>query len=164
MKIREAQAEDANALTKLAHAAKQSWGYPEELMQAWSAALTFDAAVLSAMHVGVAEGDAGILGFYALMGSGHSVQLEHLWVWPDQMGKGVGRSLVDHALAAAARRGAEVLVIESDPNAEAFYRRLGAVRVGTIPAPAPGYPDRTLPVLEVAINRGAPYQRQQDPA
>ena len=48
------------------------------------------------------------------------------------MGKGVGRRLFEHARAVAAGAGVRVLEIDSDPNAEAFYCRMGAVRVGEI--------------------------------
>lgn len=157
VRIRQARAEDAAVLAELAVAAKRSWGYPDEWMLAWSRSLTIDAEVISTMRVHLAEDAEGeILGFYALAGSGRSVQLEHLWVQPGQMGRGVGRALVEHALAAAALAGAQELVIESDPNAEAFYRRMGAVRVGMIPAPMPGAPSRTLPVLKIATGRCSP--------
>jgi len=33
------------------------------------------------------------------------------------------------------------------PSSEAFYLRYGAVRVGAVPAPMPGAPDRALPQL-----------------
>jgi predicted N-acetyltransferase YhbS len=151
MTIRDATTEDARVLTDIARAAKASWGYPEAWMQEWSAILTIDAAAISAMRVRVAEGDDGVLGFYALQGSGPSVRLEHLWVRPGRMGQGTGRALVEHAIAAAARAGAEVIEIESDPNAEPFYRRMGAVRVGEVPAPVPGAPHRTLPLLNLPV-------------
>ena len=83
------------------------------------------------------------------------MQLEHLWIRPDQMGKGIGRLLLTHALAEAERSGADVVVIESDPNAAGFYRRMGAVRVGEIQAAMPGAPDRVLPLLEISIGRNA---------
>lgn len=161
VRIREARIEDARALTEIAYAAKRSWDYPDAWMESWSAALTLDAAAITAMRVRVAEDDGGVLGFYALGGEGRSVQLEHLWVRPDAMGRGVGRTLVEHALATAAGGGAEVLVIESDPNAEAFYLGLGAIRVGAVPAPAPGAPDRSLPVLHLAVGRERAVKRAE---
>lgn len=36
----------------------------------------------------------------------------------------------------------------SDPFAEPFYLKLGARRIGAVPAPMPGAPGRVLPVLE----------------
>lgn len=151
MRIREANVNDAANLTELMRTAKRSWGYPDEWMRIWEAGLIIDAQAITALRVCVAEDETGILGFYGLAGSGHAVQLEHLWVRPGQMGKGIGRALIEHALDAATSSGAEVVMIESDPNAEPFYRRIGAVRIGEIPAPAPGAPNRTLPLLQFKI-------------
>jgi GNAT superfamily N-acetyltransferase len=54
------------------------------------------------------------------------VELEHLWVSPEHIGTGIGRALFDHAVRRAAALGATTLSIEADPNAEGFYRRMGA--------------------------------------
>ncbi len=69
-------------------------------------------------------------GFYALVERGSKVELEHLWVLPEHIGTGIGRALFDHAVRKAAALGATILSIEADPNAEGFYRRMGARRVG----------------------------------
>ena len=153
MRIRTARVGDVDLLTEIAHQAKQYWGYPDDWMRQWSGALTFDGGALSTMKVFVAEDEGGVLGFYALAGGGATVDLEHLWVRPRAMGRGVGRSLVEHAVATAAAGGADVVAIEADPYAEPFYRRVGAVRVGESPAPMPGAPDRVLPVLHIAVSR-----------
>lgn len=58
------------------------------------------------------------------------MELDHLWVLPERIGSGIGRSLFEHAVHRASALGAEVLEIESDPNAEGFYRRMGAERIG----------------------------------
>ena len=156
MRIRDARENEAAALTELMRSAKRSWGYPDEWMQALDSGLIITAEDLSGMRVRVAEDEDSVLGFYGLVGSDRKVQLEHLWVRPDQMGKGVGRSLLRHALSEAARVGAEIVAIESDPNAESIYFRLGAVRVGEVAAPMRGAPDRKLPFLEIAVWRSSP--------
>jgi GNAT superfamily N-acetyltransferase len=153
VRIRHAQGRDVAELTELMRAAKRSWGYPDEWMRAWEDMLTITANDLSRMRLCVAEGADGILGFSGFVGAGARVQLEHLWIRPDQMGKGIGRSLLKHALTEAKRGGADIIVIESDPNAEAFYHRMGAVRVGEVGAAMPGAPDRVLPLLEIRIGR-----------
>jgi hypothetical protein len=61
-----------------------------------------------------------------------------------------GRALFDHAIRRAASLGAEVLGIESDPNAEGFYRRMGATRVGEIDYPIDEQ-RRALPLLVVEV-------------
>jgi GNAT superfamily N-acetyltransferase len=72
------------------------------------------------------------VGFYALVGEGSQIELEHLWVLPEHMSAGIGRALFAHAVRRAASLNADLLEIESDPNAEGFYRRMGAIRVGEI--------------------------------
>ena len=80
------------------------------------------------MYAAVAGGEP--IGFYALSGTGHEVELEHLWVSTAWIGSGVGRLLFEHAMDSATSRGARHVEIEADPNAEGFYLRMGARRVG----------------------------------
>ena len=51
-----------------------------------------------------------------------------------------------HAAGVAAATGATVMEIESDPNAEGFYKRMGATRVGEVAAEIEGE-KRVLPLL-----------------
>lgn len=62
------------------------------------------------------------------------------------MGKGIGRALFTHAAMRAAALGAHCLTIEADPNAEPFYRHLGAVRIGSTTSEIEGQ-QRELPLL-----------------
>jgi GNAT superfamily N-acetyltransferase len=71
----------------------------------------------------------------------------HFWVEPDCMGQGVGRALFADALREAARLRCRELRIESDPNAEPFYRKVGAIPRGRVAAPVAGERGRWLPVL-----------------
>jgi len=49
---------------------------------------------------------------------------------PAWIGLGAGRLLFEHAIERAASRGASIAEIEADPNAEGFYLKMGAQRVG----------------------------------
>jgi GNAT superfamily N-acetyltransferase len=100
------------------------------------------------VYAAVVEGKP--VGFYALVVEGREIELEHLWVLPERMGAGIGRALFNDAVGRAASLGAEALGIESDPNAEGFYRRMGATRVGGISYSIAGQ-KRTLPVLVVEV-------------
>ena len=153
MEIRRASPGDADPLTRIAFAAKRYWGYPERWIEQWSESLTItpDFVRRNEVYAAVVEGE--MVGFYALVGEGREIGLEHLWVLPEFIGTGVGRALFDHAVRRAVSMNAEVLSIESDPNAEGFYRRMGARRVGEISYPIDGQ-KRTLPLLIVeARNR-----------
>lgn len=147
VRIRPARQDEADALTALAIRSKASWNYPAAWLEQWAEALAFDPAYLSAHRVRVAETGDALAGVLALEERPEGWELERVWVDPSAQGLGVGRALVDDALAHAARvRRGDVTVL-SDPHAEAFYRRLGAAPLGEEPAPMPGAPDRTLPRL-----------------
>ncbi len=66
-----------------------------------------------------------------------------MWVAPERVGGG-GAALFAHAVETARAEGASQLRISSDPNAEGFYVKMGARRVGEVPSRPPG---RMLPLL-----------------
>ncbi len=146
MEIQRAIPGDAEALTRIAFAAKRYWGYPEHWMERWQESLTITPEFIRRNEVYAATLDKEIVGFYALAGRGRRIELEHLWVTPEHIGTGVGRALFDHAVRRAAALGAETLGIEADPHAEGFYRRMGARRVGETSYPLDGQ-RRVLPLL-----------------
>ena len=122
--------EDAARLTEIAFAAKRHWGYPDRWMESWRDLLTVTPEFIAGHETFAAVIHGQVVGFYALGQRDGKLDLLHLWVLPDWMGRGVGRSLFNHALERTRELGFRQLEIESDPNAEGFYRRLGARRVG----------------------------------
>lgn len=148
--IRPATADDAAALTEIAHAAKRHWGYPDAWMRQWRDALTVTPAYLRDHAVFIAAEGQDLRGFYALSVDGDDAVLEHLWIDPRWMGRGIGRDLLRHAVRTARAAGAARLEIDSDPHAEAFYLRMGARRIGEVPADVDGV-RRVLPRLEVVL-------------
>lgn len=149
--IRRATADDADALSDLAHRAKAHWGYPAAWMREWDAQLTIIPGYLEMHDVWVTEEDGAIVGMCALEDRHDRWNLEHVWVDPAWHGRGVGRALVLHALEEARRRHDGVVELLSDPFASGFYERLGARRAGEVPAPMPGAKNRTLPRYEFVI-------------
>ncbi|HXG94005.1 MAG TPA: GNAT family N-acetyltransferase [Blastocatellia bacterium] len=144
--IRKATKDDSNRLTEIAHAAKRHWGYPERWIDIWKGALTITPDFILSNEVFTATIDGEVVGFYALTMRGNKATLEHLWVLPDRIGTGIGKELFHHAVAKAASLNAETIEIESDPNAEGFYRRMGARHVGEIISEIEGK-QRALPLL-----------------
>ncbi len=141
---------DADALPRITFAAKRHWGYPERWIERWRENLTISPEFIRRIETYAAVVEGKPVGFYALVGERREIELEHLWVLPECMRAGIGRALFDHAIRRAASLGAEVLVIESDPNAEGFYRRMGARHAGEISYPMDGQ-KRTLPLLVVEV-------------
>ena len=148
VEIRRATADDADALTRVAHAAKRHWRYPEEWIGLWRAGLTVTPEFIARYPVYCACRGDEIAGFYALTQAPPDRELEHMWVAPAHIGAGVGAQLLEHAVATLRGEGSRTLKIESDPYAESFYIKHGARRVGEIPSTPAG---RTLPVLVLDV-------------
>ena len=154
LKIRRALPGESDTLTKIAFAAKRHWHYPEEWIALWQDSLTITDAYFADHQVFVAETRDTIAGFYALVQTTDAWELDHLWIDPDFMGRGIGRALFTHAIQQLklAAPGA-ILDIEADPNAESFYLHMGAKRIGEISRDWQGL-IRTLPHLRFAIEAG----------
>ena len=150
MEIRSARPEEAGLLTRIAVESKGHWEYPESWIQRWSDRLTISAEYLVARPALVAVVDEQIAGFAAIQIEADHALLDHLWVLPDAMGRGIGRTLFTHAEEQARRAGAKRLRIVGDPHAEAFYARMGAYRYGQEPAHMDGV-ERYLPLLEKVL-------------
>jgi GNAT superfamily N-acetyltransferase len=145
--ITRARPEEAATLTAIAHAAKRHWGYPEAWIARWTDTLTLTPGYVEAHPTFVARVGEESVGFHALVLQEGEAQIDHLWVLPAAMGRGIGRALFEQAQACARQHGARRLWVESDPHAGDFYRHLGLTVFGQHPAPMDGQP-RFLPLLE----------------
>lgn len=145
IEIRRAVTTDSERATELARSAKAHWGYPAEWLDVWRDDLVVTADAIERHATFVASLEGQVVGVCQLQQSDDHTMLEHVWVDPRCHGQGVGRALVEHARQHA--RG--VIAIVADPNAEAFYVKLGARQVGEVAAPMPGAPLRVLPLMEL---------------
>src|SRR5262249_1711338 len=146
--IRRARPADSDALSNIARAAKQYWGYPQELIRLWHDDLTVTPAFIARQPVYCALRGRTRIGFYAISGTHAARELEHLWVHPRSIGIGIGRMLFAHLIERLRAMRVTRLRVASDPNAEGFYRRMGARRVGRTGSKPLG---RTLPLLLVYV-------------
>jgi ribosomal protein S18 acetylase RimI-like enzyme len=149
VRIRTARPAEAAALSDLAMRSKAHWGYSAEFLEACRASLTVSPNDCDAGTLLVAEIEGQVAGFARLDGTPPEGELSDLWVDPAFMGRGVGRALFEAITARAARMGFRALLIDADPNAEAFYLHLGAVRIGEVPSTV--IPGRTLPLLRFTL-------------
>jgi GNAT superfamily N-acetyltransferase len=97
--------DEADHLTALAHAAKRHWGYPESWIAHWKSDLTITTEFISTNEVFVALAGKDIIGCSALVLSDSVAELEHMWIKPEYMGKGVGRELLAQVTNRAAQFG-----------------------------------------------------------
>jgi GNAT superfamily N-acetyltransferase len=145
--FRPASGRDAERLTAIAYAAKRHWGYPETWMEAWRDELTVTPEYIRTQPVVVARQSGRIVGFFGLLILQDGAWLQHFWLKPDCIGWGLGRAMFAEAVRITRSSGRTELRITSDPNAEGFYRKMGAVRVGLERTLLLGKIRRELPLL-----------------
>jgi GNAT superfamily N-acetyltransferase len=145
--IREAVTGEGSELTELAVRSKAHWGYSPEFLARARPELAVSEHDIAAADVYVALLRGRTVGFVAVE-LGERPELTALFVEPELIGSGVGGALLEHALERARAAGVDCLVIESDPNAEPFYRSRGAVPAGYRRSPSTG---RRLPLLRLHV-------------
>jgi GNAT superfamily N-acetyltransferase len=127
---------------------KAHWGYSTDFLVRAAPELTVSEQHIADGEVSVAELDKRPVGF-SVLDLADPPELVALFVEPDVIGKGLGRALLYHALEQAQNAGVESVLIESDPNAEPFYRAHGAAPVGQRTSPTTG---RQLTLLRLAVS------------
>jgi GNAT superfamily N-acetyltransferase len=142
--VRSAQPGEEAALTELAVRSKGHWGHEAAFLERARPELTVHPEHLERWIVRVAERDGAPVGFAAV--DLEARELEMLFVDPAAIGTGAGRALLRDALDRAREAGLTELLIESDPDAEPFYRSQGAEPVGTRISWSTG---RELPLLRI---------------
>ncbi len=145
LSARRAEPVEADALSALAFRSKAFWGYDAEFLEACRSELTLTAELIDTGEVHLIENGEGAIGFYSLLHWNSDVELGHFFVDPGYIRQGVGKLLWDDAVERSVALGYGRLIIESDPNAEGFYVKLGAERIGEVPSRAQA--GRFLPLL-----------------
>jgi GNAT superfamily N-acetyltransferase len=82
---------------------------------------------------GIAEGrtrvavdpEAGIVGFASWLVADCTIEMEDLFVDPDWMRQGIGRSLVNDIVDLAGRQGFYRIEVTANPHAHSFYESVG---------------------------------------
>ncbi len=145
----------AAVLTDIAFKAKRHWGYPEKWIENWRDILTIAPEMITAEETYSALVDGRTVGFYIFAPRAKPPRLDHLWVLPEMHGRGIGRALFEHAIERAKSLGCALFEIEGDPNAEAFYKRMGALRIGENFSEIEGR-RRLLPILVYKVSVDLP--------
>ena len=149
MRLRAPSPDELIALSDLCLRSKAVWGYDQAFMDACRVELTLTERDLRDSEICVAERAGNVIGVAQVSREGEVAHLEKLFVDPTAMRFGAGRALFAWAQNAARSLGASTLVIDADPGAAEFYRRMGARDAGV--APSGSIPGRFLPRLKLAL-------------
>ena len=135
LKIRAAQEFDAEELTQLAMRSKAVWGYDETFMASCKDELSLSSSQINSelSICFTALVNSKLVGFYLVTQQtslSEEAELEALFVEPEFLGHGIGKKLFDHIICQCQQKGINKLHIQADPNAEAFYLKVGAELIG----------------------------------
>jgi GNAT superfamily N-acetyltransferase len=145
MTVRPARTDEADAISALAMRAKAHWGYDPAFLEACRHELSWTPEQIAEQDVLVWEESGALAGATARGGSAPDGGLWAVFVEPTRHGEGIGRALAEALLARAVAAGFRSLTIAADPNAEGFYRAVGATRIGEVESETRA--GRMLPLL-----------------
>lgn len=154
MKIEKALPTDAKTLTELTMRSKAHWGYPPEQILAWKEELTITPTYISQNKVFKLSKASEIIGFYTYKPITRRIlKLNFLFVEPAYIGQGHGSVLLSDFMCRIEPSNYQKVILDADPNAEAFYKKHGFKVVGKLPS---SIKDRFLPIMEKEIRRNTP--------
>jgi GNAT superfamily N-acetyltransferase len=132
--LRRAEPHEAKELEELQTRSASHWDYPDGYFD-WAGdarrvteSYVHDNPVLVLVDGDVdGDGDGRKLGFYSFTEDDDGdLLLDRMFLDVDQIGRGLGRLLWQHAVQTARDLGASEFVIGADPNAAPFYEAMGA--------------------------------------
>jgi GNAT superfamily N-acetyltransferase len=137
--IRLAQPDEAETITEVMRRSKAYWGYDAKFMETFRQTMVIRAEQIRAHIVYVAQDQTGrVIGFYQLQQRESEMHLLDLFIEPEFIGRGIGKVLFRHAVEQSRVMGFCGFTLDSDPNAEPFYLRMGAIRIGERESAIPG--------------------------
>jgi GNAT superfamily N-acetyltransferase len=151
MILEKANSNDNEVLTAITKKSKAYWGYSDEQIKIWSELLTITPTDIETKSVYKLVIDAKTVGYYSFFYEDeHTIKLDNLFILPEYIGKGLGRILMDDFLILIKRTNVNKIILDSEPNAEMFYAKMGFVKVGEIET---SIKNRYLPIMELNINK-----------
>lgn len=129
--FKDAEAKHAELLRDTLIASKGYWGYSHEQLEKWKSNLKFEETYIARNTVKLILKNNEVIGFFAIM-KGDTNKLDHLWLLPKAIGKGYGNLVFEQLIAECNRLDISSFYITSDPDAEGFYLKKGAFKVGEV--------------------------------
>jgi GNAT superfamily N-acetyltransferase len=120
-------------------------------MKLWEEQLKISPEYIEKNIVDVAYIEGKEAGFFSI--NIEDRELEDFWVDPEHMGKGVGRGMFKEVRQRMEELSISEITIISDPNALAFYEKMGAQIIGESESVPPG---RKLPKLKFTLKKAEP--------
>lgn len=146
MEIRKAKEGDSRLLSNLAFRSKGYWPYDSKKLESYRAELEVFEEDIAAGSVYVGIIDSSIIGFYALSADSEKPRLYFMFIEPNCIGKGYGKTLWLHAVSEAKSRGWTKIYLYADAYAsEKSYKHQGCYPIGKLES-------KLGPLIEMCFN------------
>ena len=126
MKIEKSEKNDNLILSEITFEGKAFWGYEKEQLEKWRNELTITQDYIENNETFKLIVDDEIIGYYSILKlEDKSIKLDYLFLLPKLIGKGYGKLLMNHCIKKAKEMNMKKIILDSDPNAELFYKSFG---------------------------------------
>lgn len=140
---------DAKALTELTIRSKSYWNYSAGQIEEWRDDLTITPNYIDDACVYILFVDSQLIGYYSYLKlDADKVKLDNIFLEPDCIGKGLGIIMMNHLIENVKNLGYSKVVLDSEPNAEGFYKNYGFKVTGRLES---SITDRFLPIMELDL-------------
>lgn len=140
---------DHEILTEITKKSKAYWRYSEEQLVLWSNNLTITQDYIKRNDVFKLVNNNIIVGYYSCFSEEEkSMKLDNLFVLPEYIGKGFGKYLMIDFLNRMKEIKIEKITLDSEPNAELFYSKMGFVKIGEFET---SIKNRFMPIMEMKL-------------
>ncbi|HCX21578.1 MAG: GNAT family N-acetyltransferase [Flammeovirgaceae bacterium] len=141
---------DSDELSELTYRSKAYWGYSEEQMEKWRDDLHITEEYIQNHEVFLLRKNNQIVGYYSfIMISPSTIKLDNLFIDPKNIGKGLGRTLMNDFLSLVNNSDVSIITLESEPQVEQFYQKFGFKTVSQLKS---SILNRFLPIMELKLN------------
>jgi len=149
MIIEKAKITDDEIITSITKKSKAYWGYSAEQIQKWDKNLTISQDYIRKNSTfKLIEKDL-IIGYYSYIFENEKVvKLDNLFILPEHIGRGFGKYLLLDFLNRIEEIGIEKITLDSEPNAEEFYAKMGFVKIGEFET---SIKNRFMPIMEMKL-------------
>lgn len=149
MTIEKANITDNEILTSITKKSKAYWGYSAEQIQKWDKNLTISQDYIRDNKVFKLVESSLIIGYYSYFLKDEKViELDNLFILPEHIGKGFGKYLFLDFLNRIKETGIEKIMLDSEPNAEEFYAKMGFIKIGEFET---SIKNRFMPIMEMKL-------------
>ncbi|QLC67156.1 GNAT family N-acetyltransferase [Flavobacterium sp. LPB0248] len=149
MIIQKANILDNEILTTITKKSKAYWGYSAEQIQKWDKNLTISQDYIRDNSTFKLLDNDFIVGYYSYVFENEkNVKLDNLFILPEYIGKGFGKYLVLDFLNRIKEEKVERIILDSEPNAEEFYSKMGFIKIGEFET---SIKNRFMPIMEMKL-------------